>query len=142
MILISHRGNLNGKSSYENHPEYLQEALSQNFDVEVDVWNVDGEYWLGHDHPQYPIDEHYLENPKLWCHAKNIDALNQMIRNKNIHSFWHQKDDVTLTSKNYLWTYPNKQLTPSSIAVLPGSKPSKKIAGICSDHIQKYEEFK
>ena len=65
-----------------------------------------------------------------------------MIRNKNIHSFWHQKDDVTLTSKNYLWTYPNKQLTPSSIAVLPDSKPSKKIAGICSDHIQKYEEFK
>ena len=139
MILISHRGNLNGKSSYENHPEYLQEALSQDFDVEVDVWYIDGEYWLGHDNPQYPIDEHYLENPKLWCHAKNIDALNQMIRNKNIHCFWHQKDDVTLTSKNYLWTYPNKQLTRYSIAVLPDTKPDIEVAGICSDYIENYK---
>ncbi len=139
MILISHRGNLNGKSSYENHPEYIQEALSQDFDVEIDVWYIDGEYWLGHDNPQYPVDKHYLENPKLWCHAKNIDALNIMIRNKTIHCFWHQEDDVTLTSKNYLWTYPNKQLTHYSIAVLPDTKPDIEVAGICSDYVENYK---
>lgn len=139
MILISHRGNLNGKSSYENHPEYIQEALSQEYDVEVDVWNIDGEYWLGHDNPQYPVDETYLENPKFWCHAKNIDALDFMIRNKTIHCFWHQEDDVTLTSKNYLWTYPNKQLTRYSIAVLPDTKPDIEVAGICCDYIENYK---
>ena len=33
--------------------------------------------------------------------------------------FEHQEDDVTLTSEGYIWTYPNKQLTDNSIAVLP-----------------------
>ena len=76
MILISHRGNLNGASAYENHPEYIQEALNQGFDVEIDVWWIDDTgFWLGHDKPQYLVDEYYLENPKLWCHAKNLEAL-------------------------------------------------------------------
>ena len=56
-------------SLYENHPEYIQETLAQNFDVEIDVWWVDEEFWLGHDNPQYPVEENYLENPKFWCHA-------------------------------------------------------------------------
>ena len=65
MIYISHRGNLNGKSMYENHPEYIEETLCQDFEVEIDVWWIDDSgFWLGHDKPQYPVDEHYLENPK------------------------------------------------------------------------------
>lgn len=135
MILISHRGNLDGKSSFENHPEHIQEALLQDFDVEIDVWWIDGEYWLGHNNPQYQIDENYLENPKFWCHAKNIEGLHKMIQNKNIHCFWHQEDDVTLTSKGYIWTYPNKKLTPKSIAVLPEGVIEEEIAGFCSDYI-------
>ena len=140
MILISHRGNLNGKSSYENHPEYIQDALSKDFDVEIDVWYIDGEYWLGHDNPQYPVDKHYLENPKLWCHAKNIDALNNMCKN-GIHCFWHQNDDVTLTSHGYLWTYPDKQLTEMSICVLPEIQKVDitNCIGICSDYIENYK---
>jgi len=56
-----------------------------------------------------------------------------MLLNKNIHCFFHQEDDVTLTSKGYIWTYPNKQLTDKSIAVLPKEKPIIEVAGICSD---------
>ncbi|MBT3961642.1 hypothetical protein HOE22_00310 [Candidatus Woesearchaeota archaeon] len=134
MILISHRGNLNGASAYENHPEYIQEALNQGFDVEIDVWWIDDTgFWLGHDKPQYLVDEYYLENPKFWCHAKNIEGLYKMLLNKNIHCFFHQEDDVTLTSKGYIWTYPNKQLTDKSIAVLPKENPIIEVAGICSD---------
>ena len=35
--------------------------------MEIDVWWVDEEFWLGHDNPQYPVEENYLENPKFWC---------------------------------------------------------------------------
>jgi len=145
MILISHRGNLNGVSSRENRPGYIHNALVQDFDVEIDVWYVDGNFWLGHDIPQYKIEENFLETPKLWCHAKNIDALYKMTSNSLIHSFWHQDDDVTLTSRGYLWTYPGKQLTEKSICVLPEFEDKKSkvilpknVAGICSDFIVRF----
>ena len=39
MILISHRGNINGKKpNYENKPEYIWEALRKGYHCEVDVW--------------------------------------------------------------------------------------------------------
>jgi hypothetical protein len=134
LILISHRGNLNGKSDRENQPDYIKEALSQGFDVEVDVWHIDNQFWLGHDKPQYKVSEGLLEHPNLWCHAKNIEGLYSMLED-DIHCFWHQEDDVTLTSKGYMWTYPDKQLTENSIAVLPKGRPDVKVAGICSDFI-------
>ena len=48
MILISHRGNLNGKSDEENHPNHIDITLRQGFDVEIDVWKVNQvEWYLG-----------------------------------------------------------------------------------------------
>jgi len=145
VILISHRGNLNGKSDRENSPDYIEEALDQDFDVEVDVWYIDNQFWLGHDKPQYKVSEGFLEHSNLWCHAKNIQALYVMSKSSNIHYFWHQEDDVTLTSRGYLWTYPGKQLTEKSICVLPEleNKKSKvilpkNVAGICSDFIVRF----
>ncbi len=134
MILISHRGNINGSiPERENEPLYIIEALERGFDVEVDVWWKDDGFWLGHDEPQYQVKEEFLQNIKLWCHAKNIEALDKMLNNKNIHCFFHQDDDVTLTSRGYIWTSPGKKLTSKSIAVLPKKKPNKEIAGLCSD---------
>ena len=141
LILISHRGNLNGKSDRENQPDYIKEALSQGFDVEVDVWHIDNQFWLGHDKPQYKVSEGLFEHPNLWCHAKNIEGLYSMLED-DIHCFWHQEDDVTLTSKGYIWTYPGKQLTKNSICVLPESVPDVKISGICSDNIYVYSRRK
>ncbi len=138
MILISHRGNLNGKTDDENKPKYIEEAISQDFDVEIDVWYIEDEFWLGHDIPQYKIEENFLENPRLWCHAKSIDTLYKMTSNSLIHCFWHQEDDVTLTSRGYLWTYPGKQLTKKSICVLPEKRFEAEMAGVCSDYIKEW----
>jgi len=138
MILISHRGNLNGKSNMENRPGYIHKALGQDFDVEIDVWYIEDEFWLGHDIPQYKIEENFLENPRLWCHAKSIDTLYKMTSNSLIHCFWHQEDDVTLTSRGYLWTYPGKQLTKKSICVLPEKRFEAEMAGVCSDYIKEW----
>ena len=57
MRLISHRGNTNGEvRESENKPSYIDEALSKGFDVEIDVWFVEGNWYLGHDTWQYEID--------------------------------------------------------------------------------------
>ena len=54
MRLISHRGNINGKQPHlENEPKYVNDALKKGYDVEIDLWFVDGFFWLGHDKPQY-----------------------------------------------------------------------------------------
>ena len=48
MILISHRGNLFGKKTkQENHPEYILDALSNGYNVEIDVWFKNKKFYLG-----------------------------------------------------------------------------------------------
>jgi hypothetical protein len=145
MILISHRGNINGSiPERENSPEYIKEALFNGFDVEIDVWFVDNCFFLGHDNPKYKINVDFLENKKLWCHAKNIFALEKMLQNKNIHCFWHQNDDFTLTSNGFIWTYPNKKLVNISIAVLPELFKDWNVnnsLGVCSDFVIKYKKY-
>ena len=140
MILISHRGNINGKNiELENKPTYINNALKKGYNVEIDIWYDIG-FWLGHDKPLYPIGISFLKNKKLWCHAKNIEALYMMQSESNIHYFWHQKDDVTLTSQNYIWAYPGKQPIKNSIAVMPEIyKDNLAVCkGICSDNIIRY----
>ena len=143
MILISHRGNIDGRNqNKENSPEYIFETLSFGFEVEIDVWLNDNQFYLGHDKPTYPIDSKMLVNDKLWCHAKNIDALAAMLREPSIHCFWHQNDDAVLTSKRYIWTYPGKRIARNrAIAVKPELHKGHDISmaeGICSDYIADY----
>lgn len=142
MKFISHRGNLTGKNKkLENDPKYILQALKLNFDVEIDVFYKNKNFYLGHDYPKFKVSKKFLENKKIWCHAKNLDALNALSLTK-AHYFWHQNDDVTLTNKGYLWTFPGKKLFKKSICVLPETKKYEKINcyGICSDFILKYRE--
>jgi len=142
MIFISHRGNLSGKNKkFENKPAYIHNAIKKGFNVEIDVWYKDG-FYLGHDKPEFKVSTKFLENKKLWCHAKNLKALEQL-QKINTKYFWHQEDDYTLTSNGYIWTYPGKILSKKSICVLPElkkNKLSKSISGICSDFIEMYKK--
>ena len=71
MIIISHRGNLFGPDrKNENRPEQIKKALKEKFDVEIDVWLMKKKWFLGHDKPEYRVSKKFLENPRLWCHAK------------------------------------------------------------------------
>jgi hypothetical protein len=86
---------------------------------------------LGHDEPLYLINEEFLENENLWCHAKNEDAFHKMLQNSKIHCFWHQTDDYTLTSKGICWVFPNKKVNENSIWVLPEHTIYKNITINC-----------
>lgn len=153
LIYISHRGNIDKPNpEMENHPDYIQKALDLDYDVEVDVWVINDEIYLGHDEPKYKIDLQWFFDRvgKVWIHCKNKEALilfNSLILYKNDklqhNYFWHQNDDYTLTSKRYIWTYPNKELSEFGIAVLPELYPDwniSKAIGICSDYIINYKK--
>ena len=60
MYLIAHRGLLNGKKDGENHPEQIKYCLEHSIAAEIDVWYRDDSFWLGHDAPQYRIENEFL----------------------------------------------------------------------------------
>lgn len=141
MILISHRGNVNGpEPKSENNPNYILSALKLGYDVEVDVRFYKGYLYLGHDEPQYRISSKFLKNKKIWCHAKDIESFESLKRIESIY-FWHQNDDYTLTSNGYFWTYPGKRISKNSIYVQFGKIKIKNLncAGICSNYISDYK---
>ena len=79
----------------------------------------------------------------LWIHCKNFDVLNYLISEQNnLNFFWHENDDYTLTSKNYIWTYPSKHFFENSVLVYLESdfkiSENQKIYGICTDYPKAY----
>ena len=150
MILIAHRGNINGKvEKLDNSPSYIDSAIEQGYDVEIDVWYHQHEFWLGHDEPSYEVSLKWLTDRKdsLWIHCKDlisIDMLRELqIRNNvDLNYFFHDEDDCTLTSKGDLWVYPGKQPIKNSIAVIPEwhQDDVSLCKGICSDNIINFKE--
>jgi hypothetical protein len=150
MILIAHRGNTDGKfESYENEPNYIDKAINEGFDVEVDVWYTKTEQFgwmlfLGHDEPQYGVDFKWFRDriSKLWIHCKNIKSVVYFQEcGYEFNYFWHQEDTVTLTSLNHIWAYPGNQPIKNSIAVMPeiNNDSVQECKGICSDYIKNYK---
>jgi len=145
MILISHRGNVNGKiPGKENNPEYIDKAISLGYDVEIDIWSIEGVLLLGHDEPQYGISQLWLNqrSQSLWIHCKTIEAMEWFNAIGGFNYFWHEEDTVTLTSKGFIWAYPGKQPIQQSIAVMPEIHNDNitQCIGICSDYIENYKK--
>lgn len=138
-ILISHRGNLNGSSDFENSRENIKYLLNLGVFCEIDVWLINGDFFLGHDHPKELIRESFLENDRLFVHAKNTPALDKMLRNSKIHCFWHQKDSHVITSKGFIWQEGYHNLTDKTIVVDLSKNPdyNAKCYGICVDFYPK-----
>jgi hypothetical protein len=146
MKLISHRGNLEGPNpERENHPDYIYEALQAGYDVEIDVWWVDGKFKLGHDGPQYDFPFDLLTNfhTKLWIHCKNMDALSYLNEldssGSKLNYFSHEDDLGVLTSRGYIWS---THLYDRGILVMPevfNREPKETTFGVCSDYITKYK---
>jgi hypothetical protein len=139
MILVSHRGNISGPNpEKENHPDYIKEALSKGYDTELDLW-ANNKLWLGHDKPQYEIGLKFLFDnfSKLWIHCKNLDAIDVLSEFKVFNYFWHENDDFTLTSKNFIWTYPGKRVCNKSVLVVDDARKysGNPCFGLCSDYL-------
>tara|TARA_R100000951_G_C2634245_1_gene178750 strand:+ start:156 stop:593 length:438 start_codon:yes stop_codon:yes gene_type:complete len=145
MLLISHRGNLFGPNEVgENNPNKIAELLDRGIHVEIDVWSIDNKMYLGHDKPTHFVTTDFLLHPKLWCHAKNIEALEHLL-NVGAHCFWHETDSYTVTSNKIIWTFPGKQLTPRSVIVCHSEEETEAVMktnayGVCSDYVGYYNK--
>jgi hypothetical protein len=149
---IAHRGNVNGPiPERENDPAYIQEAINLGYEVEIDVWMVNDALFLGHDEAKYQIKTDFLmeHKDKLWCHAKNEDALFYLIKNRDyFHTFSHDQDSHVLTSRGLIWAYVGKPIDKNTICVMPeqastpySDQDLKDSYGICSDFVQMYREI-
>lgn len=140
MKLIAHRGNINGPDpENENSPKYVESAIQQGYDVEIDL-RVGVGLQLGHDKSQYFIDSSWLNTFKdnLWIHCKDFATLTYLTERRFVgyNYFWHQDDDYTLTSQGYIWTYPGKDVSKNSVLVdLEGVNREADCYGICSDYV-------
>ena len=138
---IAHRGNVDGANlAYENDDAYLKHAYSTGYDVECDLISHRGLLYYGHDEPQQPADLTFLQQQGVWCHAKNTEALLQLLKMRT-NCFWHETDKLTITTSGYLWCYPNTFVNHVKAvwldlgdAVLPNTIP--KIYGICGDTVR------
>jgi len=144
MILISHRGNINGKiPEKENEPISVEKTLRLGYDVEIDVWLVDHGFYLGHDSPKYQVsyDWFFMWSERMWIHCKNIEVLKFLLPS-SLNYFWHESDTITITNRKFIWAFPGKQPINGSIAVLPelNNDDISQCVGICSDVIAKYND--
>jgi len=149
LIIIAHRGNLDGPNSNENSPTQIDTAIQQNFDCEIDLWEIDQYLYLGHDFGMYKVTLDWIlaRKDKLWIHCKNYSCLKlfMSLESLGLNFFWHQNDDYTLTSKKKIWVYPGQILLDGSIAVLPenfteneNSNLLSRCFAICTDFALEY----
>jgi hypothetical protein len=146
MIIIAHRGNLDGrKPDRENEPFYIDNAIDAGFYVEIDVWSYDNAIYLGHDEPQYVVDDYWIEERRdqLFIHQKNIECSNLPCLMKT-HRFTHHNDDFAITSLNVGWTVKQELLTENTIWVINENiKDLTNIncLGICTDYANHYSSL-
>lgn len=147
MIIIAHRGNLEGPNpSRENSPNYIDEAIAAGFDAEIDLRINNDEFYLGHDESQYSVTMEWLKIHKnsLWIHCKNREALEKLSTSMvEFNYFWHETDCYTITSKGIGWVYPGNKPYLNSVVVMPEITDLyssadelnyiKNIYGVCTD---------
>ena len=145
-FLISHRGNLFGPTSDENKPNKIDSVIADGYQVEIDLWLKNDQFFLGHDSPTYEISLDWLveRNKYLWIHCKNIEGFSSLISSE-LNYFWHEFDKYALTSKNYIWSLPGNEFkSKNCINVLPERKLKNfdlnfcdfdLYGGLCSDFI-------
>lgn len=154
MKLISHRGNLTGPNPIlENSPDYIDKAIEAVGNVEIDLWCIDSILMLGHDNPQYEVEDYRWMSDRshnLWIHCKNKEALG-FCGTTSWHYFWHETDQYTLTSRGWVWAYPSAPRLRNAIIAVPelfhgGSAilhmlSERLISGICSDRVVTYKDL-
>ena len=148
MLFISHRGNLHGISTLiENHPSVIDNAICLGLDVEIDIMFIDGQCFLGHDVPMYPVEFSWLvaRQHKLWIHCKNSQAFIWLCQiGAELNFFWHDTDKYTFTSRGTPWCLAGQIPCQNSILLLPEKGPNhvelsksidfwKGLRGVCTD---------
>ena len=110
------------------------------FDIEIDVRVVNQIIYLGHDTPDYEVDISFF-NKNMWIHCKNLEAVGIMSK-ADLNWFWHDNDMLTLTSKGYIWCYPEVYIEGGITVVKQEPEHLKQnILGICTNRPIEWKNF-
>jgi hypothetical protein len=149
MIIISHRGNLNGiDPERENNPYFIDDCISKGFDVEIDLRIKENKLFLGHDFAQYEVDIDWLLERKknLWIHVKEYAALNLIMPYRNELTFFcHEKDKFTLLSNGKIWSHDlENEMNDDCVVPLLSLKEvleyeHKHFYAVCTDYVYESE---
>ena len=106
----------------------------EGYDVEIDLWFKNDKFYLGHDNPQYEINIFWIQErvDKLWVHAKNFEVIQKLL-NTEINWFWHENDKLTMTSKGFLWCYPNVYIENGITVTLDYKEVPNYLQAVCTD---------
>src|SRR2546429_6228317 len=115
MYIVALRANLEGRSDCENHPQAVRKCLALGFGAEVDLWTIDGEYWLGHDRPTYPIKLEEFDRDGVFFHLKTpfIPIL------QSADAFAIDHDTFVVTIRGRIWANYGHAAPPHSIMCAP-----------------------
>jgi hypothetical protein len=150
MRLIAHRGNIRGKIPHlENTEPYIIDAITQGYQVEIDIWYVNQTLYLGHDDPLYKTSFEFLHkySAKLLIHCRDLKALEFMHNDKKLSKFnyfYHITEPAVISSHGDIIMHSHaNRCIDNSIYMLPEilgikNRYLKKCAGICSDVIFNY----
>lgn len=143
--LIAHRGNINGRQpDRENHPDYIHDAVLAGFDVEVDLWKIGEQLFLGHDKPRHEVDFAFLlrKADRLWIHAKDLQALELVGLDPRFNAFCHVNDPRTLTTKGQVWTRSSEEDYDANCILLRleySAMEQPDCFGVCTNFPVKYQ---
>jgi hypothetical protein len=141
-IIISYLGNIDGRQpEHENRLKYLQAALKAGWHVCVDVVFHQGSFLLPFDGGFNPAPPSFFSNQRVWSQCYDADTLDALC-NVGGHAFLSNEHGLTLTSAQFIWTMPGRELSPRSIAVFPEEQPGwldqYEPAGLCSNQPARY----
>ena len=139
MKIISHRGNVRGPiPDKENRPSYIDCAIGNGYDVEIDVRLIAGQLWLGHDELQYKVEHSWLQPRKeyLWIHCKDLAAAKECWE---YQSFCHTSDPYTYTSTGKIWLHDISMKIDNNVIIpmiddIDYAPMKGKPYAICTDH--------
>lgn len=144
MILISHRGNIDGPNlERENTKSYIDECIDTGYEVEIDVWMIEDKLFLGHDEPTNPVTLQWLQDrsEKLWIHCKNFNSLQFLLGHNELRVFFHENEKYTIMSNGLIWAHELNETNQRCIIPLLTEKDliswnPVSVFGVCSDYIE------
>ncbi len=145
-LYVCHRGLTQGPShEHENNLETILMLTQRGIHVECDIWKIGDTLYLGHDLPQTPITLQELQSQYLWIHAKNKDALEYLLYQRNkcgipLRIFWHTTEDYCFTTSLECIVYPGKPLLQDSVFMMPEMTTNlqdiHRAHSVCSDFVR------
>lgn len=142
-IIIAHLGNIGGRQpEKENQLKYLQTALDAGWHVCAEVIFKNGSFLLPNVRGLQAAPPSFFSKQRVWSRCHDADTLDALC-NIGAHAFLAGNAELTLTSHQFIWTLPPRELAPRSIAAYPeladpGWLELYEPAGICTNEPTSY----